>query len=245
MRVGIIQSNYIPWRGYFDFIDDVDLFLFHDDLQYTKHDWRNRNHIKTRQGLQWLTVPVAHPRVDQQIMETAISYHHTGRRGTWQNDHLKRFESSYLHTPYYADARAILEEAFRFDDATISELNVRLIRLICGYLGINTPLARSSDYSITGVKTDRIIQLMTKTGADTYLSGPAARAYLDHAAFAAHGFRLEYKSYDYPPYPQPHGAFEGAVTVLDLIANIGPEAPAYLKSRIPNEVVRLQGEPAR
>lgn len=226
MKVGVIQSNYIPWRGYFDFIASVDLFVFHDDLQYTKGDWRNRNRIKTSGGLKWMTVPVKYLRTTQLIEETEIDY-----TEQWQTTHLNQFLGSYSKTLYCNDALTILNDAYSFKDQTISQLNTRIIKLICSYLGIVTELRMSSDYGLRGCKTERLINLLCKVGATTYLSGPAAKDYLDEDAFRRAGIGLSYKTYDYEPYPQLWGDFEGAVTVLDLIANCGPESRTFLKSQ--------------
>jgi len=232
VKVGVIQSNYIPWRGYFDFIQQVDLFVFHDDIQYTKGDWRNRNRIKTPGGAIWLSVPVKHHSASQLICDTHIEY-----AVDWQRDHLNRFTANYHKSPHRNDAAGLLEEAFRFRDRTISELNVRLVRLVCSYLGIETPMQFSSAYPISGAKTERLIDLLHKAGASIYLSGPSARNYLDESLFRKNGIRLEYKTYDYPPYPQLWGAFEGAVSILDLIANCGQASKDLLRSSTPNEIV--------
>jgi hypothetical protein len=117
---------------------------------------------------------------------------------------------------------------------TISELNIGLTKAIAAYLGVGTDLILSSELNLGGTKTDRLIELLSKVGATTYLSGPSADAYLDKDTFRRAGIRLEYKSYDYEPYPQQWGAFDGAVTVLDLIANCGPESVHYLHSRTPD-----------
>lgn len=232
MKVGIIQSNYIPWRGYFDFIDSVDLFVFHDDLQYTKGDWRNRNMIKTAGGLNWLSVPVKYAKTSQLISETAIDY-----SVPWHKSHVNQFKANYFKAPYYSDALAILQETFSCNHTTISALNIHLIKCICDYLGITTPFAMSADYGVTGAKTERLISLITKIGASTYLSGPAASNYLDVTALKSSGIALEYKTYDYEPYHQLWGDFVGNVSILDLIANCGFDSRRYLKSLTPNEVV--------
>ena len=225
LRVGVIQSNYIPWRGYFDFISQVDLFVFHDDLQYTKGDWRNRNRIKTPRGAEWLSVPVKYRKTSQLICDTEIDY-----SSSWQREHVNKFKANYSEAPHCALATGLLEDAFAFKDRTISELNIRLIQSICGFLGIATRMRRSSEYSLSGSKTERLIRLLRKAGASNYLSGPSAKAYLDETQFARNGIRLEYKSYDYIDYPQLWGAFDGMVTVLDLIANTGHEAPKWIAS---------------
>jgi len=232
VRVGIIQSNYIPWRGYFDFIASVDLFIFHDDLQYTKGDWRNRNKIKTKNGLKWLSVPVNYTHTDQLICDTTIDYSQK-----WWLDHLNQFRENYQAAIYYNDILAILEQNLPRKFESISELNISLIKDICSYLHITTPLAMSSEFSPKGSKSNRLISILKNIKATTYVSGPAADSYLDQELFKKSGVRIEYKSYDYPDYPQQYGAFAPAVTVLDLIANCGTKSAQLIKSLTPNKLV--------
>lgn len=232
MKTGIIQSSYIPWRGYFDFIASVDVFVFHDDIQYTKGDWRNRNRIKTAQGLEWLTVPVYYKNVSQQIYKTEIDYSQS-----WINKHLGYFKHNYSNAKYVADAFDIISviESQRFE--TISQLNITLINRICAYLGILTKTCMSAEFSLSGTKTDRLIDLLQKLDSTSYLSGPSADAYLDKEAFRRNNIQLEYKSYNYAPYPQLWGEFNGAVSVLDLIANCGPEAKNFIRSQAPDQII--------
>lgn len=232
MRVGVIQSCFIPWRGYFDFIRSVDLFVFYDDVQYSKNGWRNRNRIKTPQGSRWITVPVRHQRLSQLITETEID-----DKYDWRTVHMRLWEENYGDTPYYKDVLAILGSLGLGASVTISELNISLTKAILTYLEIDTQLLLSSDLNLGGTKTDRLIELLVKIKAKTYLSGPSADAYLDQEAFRRHGISLEYKSYNYEPYPQLWGAFDGAVTVLDLIANCGPDAKLHIPSKTPDRVV--------
>jgi hypothetical protein len=231
MRVAIIQSNYIPWRGYFDFIDDVDLFIFYDDVQFTRRDWRNRNKIKTSHGLAWLTVPIQ-KNEKLFIMDTVIDY-----SKDWQKTHFGSLYYNYHKAPfwddYFNEFRTILLRNF----SSISELNIHLCHWCMEILNIATPTRRSQELKSTGSKTARLIDILTKVGADTYLSGPAAAGYLDLELFRRHGIRLEYKSYDYPPYPQLWGGFAGEVAILDLLFNTGPKARRYLKSQTPNQQV--------
>jgi hypothetical protein len=231
VRVGVIQSNYLPWRGYFDFIDDVDLFVFHDDLQYTKGDWRNRNRIKRPSGTAWITVPVEAGPTARRISETRVC-----RGSGWEEEHLRRIRESYRGMPGLPDVLSILREAFARREETVSALNIRLIAALCEYLGVRTPTEMSERFRPEGAKTERLVGILRRAGATAYLSGPTARGYLEEERFAEAGIRLEYKTYDYPPYPQPWGAFDGAVSVVDLIACTGREARRYLKSRTPAEV---------
>lgn len=233
MKVGIIQSNYIPWRGYFDFIDDVDLFIFYDDVSYGQgRKWRNRNKIKTSQGITWITVPINHKFKDQLICDTPIDY-----SSRWNIKHIKNFEQWYskarFFTVYADELFGILKQRFE----TISALNISLCKWVMKKLDIKTPTCLSSEFQVQGAKTDRLLEILKKTGATCYLSGPLAKHYLDPRQFMEHEIHLEYKTYDYPPYPQLWGDFVGEVTVLDLLFNVGPDARQYLKSQSPNHVV--------
>lgn len=231
MRVGIIQSAYIPWRGYFDFIDSVDLFVIYDDVQFSKGSWQNRNLIKTSDGRKWLTVPVKSKlsyRIDQvDIAKVAIP---------WQDTHRRLLHEYLGPAPFFCDTLQIWEEGVSAHDLSISRLNIKLIKLTCAYLGITTPIVMSRDFAVTGTKTERLIRLLEKAGGTVYLSGPSAQVYLDESLFRQHGIGLEYKTYDYPSYPQLWGEFIGNVTVLDLLSNMGPSSRQYLKSRSPNRV---------
>jgi len=230
MRVGIIQSNYIPWRGYFDFIDDVDLFIIYDDVQFTKNDWRNRNQIKTPNGLKWITVPVKYEKLNKLINETKIDY-----KQNWQSKHIESLNLNYSNS---LNIQSCINEYIDIIEKTynsISELNIAMIKWINSTLKIDTPLKRSEDFNPIGQKTDRLVDILKKVNASVYLSGPAAKNYLEYDKFKEAGISLEFKSYDYIPYPQLWGEFENYVTVIDLLLNCGPDSRNFLKSKTPNE----------
>lgn len=232
MKVGIVQSSFIPWRGYFDFIASVDLFMFFDDVQYTKRDWRSRNCIKTPHGIKWLTVPIIYHQRSQLISETEIS-----NTENWRQNHLNQWHENYRKAPFYKDVINLLGNLSNGSTSTISQLNIQLIKSICAYLGISTPMIMTSELNIEGAKTDRLINLLRAVDGKTYLSGSSADAYLEKYKFREAGIRLEYKSYDYVPYPQLWGDFEGAVSVLDLIANCGQQSRKLINSATPDLVV--------
>jgi WbqC-like protein family len=224
-KIAIVQSNYIPWKGYFDLIAAVDEFILFDDMQFTRRDWRNRNLIKTPQGLQWLTVPVqVKGKYTQAIRETAI------QGSDWAGVHWKTLTASYTRAPHFREIAAILEPLYRERYETISALNRRFIEAICGYLGIGTKLTNSWDYSLIEGKSERLADLCRQAGATTYVSGPAARNYLDENAFLALGIAVDWFNYDgYPTYPQLWGEFNHGVSIVDLLFNCGADAPHAMK----------------
>jgi hypothetical protein len=154
----------------------------------------------------------------------------------WRETHRRLLHEALEAAPYFADALNLWTEAVSGSWPYLSPLNFRLTRSLCDYMGIRTPIVMSRQFSATGTKTDRLIDLLRKVGATTYVSGPAAKDYLAEDMFRQHRIGLEYKRYDYLPYPQLWGDFEGTVTTLDLIANCGPDAKERLASLSPNEV---------
>lgn len=223
-RVAICQSNYLPWKGYFDLIHDVDLFVFYDDVQYTKNDWRNRNKIKTAQGTQWLTIPVGSHCHDR-ICDVKL------RDQYWQKQHWKTLVQWYGNVPHFNVYREFLADVYLGRQwCSLSELNQYLtVTIARDYLGLRTRFAPSSQFHSTGTKQTRLLRLLREVAADTYVSGPAAQAYLDTREFDAHGIKVVWKDYSgYPEYPQLYPPFEHAVTILDLLFHTGESAPQYI-----------------
>ena len=226
-RVAIVQSCYIPWKGYFDLINGVDHFLLYDDAEYSKNSWRNRNRIKTANGTRWVTIPVTYSgHSTQRIDETRVA------DSSWRERHWKSLRQSYAKTPFFYALAPGLEELYLGStEERLSAINRSFIEHVCGILGIETELGWTSDLDVEGVRSERVLALCRAVDADVYVSGPSARSYLDVDAFARSGIRVEWADYDdYPAYPQPHPPFEHTVTVLDLLFCTGPEAPAHMKS---------------
>jgi hypothetical protein len=225
-RVAIVQSNYIPWKGYFDLIAAVDEFVLYDDAQYTRRDWRNRNQIKTPQGVQWLTVPViVKGRYLQKIRETEID------GNAWTADHWRALLLNYRRAPHFREIATWLEPAYRGASyGFLTELNRSFIAAICAYLGIGTVITNSHDYVLHDGRTERLVSLCMQAGGTEYVSGPSAKAYIDEGVFRERGVRLSWFDYDgYPEYPQLWGSFTHNVTILDLLFNCGRESARYMR----------------
>lgn len=223
-KVAIIQSSYIPWKGYFDIIHEVDEFIFLDDVQYTTRDWRSRNCIKTANGLDWLTVPAGGSR-HRLIYEVALN------DAGWQEKHWKTLCHNYSRSPYFQQYRDFFEELYLGQRwVNLSQMNQTMTqRIACELLGVRTVFTDSRHYAAQGAKLERILDLLRRCGATSYLSGPLAADYLEPKKFDLLGIQLKLKNYsDYLEYPQLHPPFEHKVSVLDLIFNTGPRAPEYI-----------------
>jgi len=226
-RVAIVQSNYIPWKGYFDLIRAVDEFVFLDDAQFTKRDWRNRNKILTANGPMWLSIPVVTKgKYQQSIDETEIAE-------PWAERHWSSIRYNYAKAAHFGEMAAVVKELYDRAalEAKLSRVNYLMISGICSIIGIKTKLSWSRDYPVQGFKTDRLLSICVASGATHYLSGPAAASYLEIVRFTAAGMTVSYADYSsYPVYPQLHEPFKHDVSILDLLFNTGSAASTFMKN---------------
>lgn len=227
----ITQSNYIPWRGYFNMLAQADIVVFLDSVQYTRRDWRNRNIIKGPNGPQWLTIPVeAKGRYLQSIDETRIA------EMDWAEKHIRAITTNYRRAAAFEEVSPWLFDAMR--EAGKKELltacNCHLLKIISERLGITTPMRRCVDVlDRTAMKqmdpTARLVRICQDLGATRYLSGPAAKAYLDISAFEQRKIDVAWMNYDgYAEYAQCWGEFDPHVSIIDLLLNCGSQAARHL-----------------
>ena len=224
-KVAIVQSNYIPWRGYFDLIAAVDEFILYDDVQFTSRDWRNRNMIKTPTGSQWISVPVGQS-IHRRIRDVLLL------NQKWQKKHWRSIEINYCRAPCFNEVSEWLEPLYLTQTYNfLSALNRQLIESICKYLGVRTVISNSWDYALYGGRTERLVNLCEQAEAIEYVTGPAAKNYIDENVFVDRGIKLTWFDYsNYPVYPQLWGEFIPRITILDLLFNCGREAHSYMKN---------------
>lgn len=228
-KIAILQSNYIPWKGYFDIIGSVDEFIIYDEMQYTKNDWRNRNKIKTTNGLIWLTIPVKIEKLNQKINETKIA------DNKWHIKHKNSLQTNYGKAAKFKECKDfifnIYEQASRLD--YISEINYIFLKEICNFLKISTEISFSSKYNLGEGKTERLINICKQAKANSYISGPSAKSYIQENLFLENNIELKWFDYsNYKEYKQLYPPFEHYVSILDLIFNTGEDAYKYLKNTI-------------
>lgn len=222
--IAIDQSNYIPWKGYFDLIHDADIFCFYDDVQYTPRDWRCRNKIITKDGEKWLTIPVGNDR-NRKICDVVIMDH------DWQKIHYQTLKFAYGKHPFWKKYEWLMNDIYIENIwNNLSELNHYFINKIAEILCIKTKFIDSRDYKTFGVKHERILNLVKAINADKYLSGPAAKDYIIAEDYKKSCIELYWKDYnDYPVYKQiSPNEFNHKVSILDLLFNVGDETPWYI-----------------
>tara|TARA_B100001113_G_scaffold345934_1_gene336163 strand:- start:433 stop:1110 length:678 start_codon:yes stop_codon:yes gene_type:complete len=218
----ISQSNYIPWKGYFQMISQADVFVFYDTVQFTKRDWRSRNKIMTPRGPTWLTIPVGGNR-DRRIDEVKLP------RGEWRENHIETIRRIYAFSDFISDIKQILEPIYENEEITLlSEFNQALICNISQYLELNTKFRNASEFSVEGDRIERLVRICKQVGADTYLSGPAAQNYISDE-FENSGIKLEWMNYGpFVQYEQCGPDFSHEVSIIDTIAALGKETISHI-----------------
>jgi hypothetical protein len=225
-KVIITQSNYIPWKGYFDSIAAVDVFVVYDDMQYTKRDWRNRNLVKTPQGSKWMSIPVeVKGKFFQKINETKVS------DLSWTKSHLGILKQNYAKTKCFKDVFPWVEELYySCNYSYLTDINLHFIRAINSYLGITTELRSSTEFQLHEEKTQRLVNICKDVDGTDYFSGPAAKAYMDIEKFKSENVAVHFWEYSgYAEYEQLYPPFDHGVSIFDLIFNEGKDSIKYLK----------------
>jgi hypothetical protein len=228
-KIVITQSNYIPWKGYFDSIAISDEFVIYDDMQYTKRDWRNRNIIKTNNGLKWLTIPVeVKGKFFQKIKDTKIS------DKNWNINHLSTLKHNYKNSNKFNEVKDFIEDLyFNATQNYLTEINVHFLTELSKYLKIKQNFKFSSEFNLSEDRNQRLVDICLKLNGNQYFSGPAARNYMNESLFEKSGIEVIYFDYSgYKEYEQLYPPFEHGVSILDLIFNTGEDAYKYLKNTI-------------
>ena len=203
MKVAILQSNYLPWTGVFELINSVDKFVFYDNVQFTKQDWRTRNRIRTDNGNLWLSVPIQRQKLKTNIIDIKIC-----NEVNWKRKHYKSFYQYYSKFKYFNQYKHLLD-FYLLDWEYLHKLNRYTTEKISRTLVIDTKFYYSEDFEVSGNPTEKIIQVVNQLGGDTYVSGKVGRNYIDESLFS--DIKLEYMKYK----------TKNHFTVLDNIFNNG------------------------
>jgi len=219
--VAICQPHFLPWMGYFEMAQQVDVFVMLDDVQFIRRHWTSRNRI-TKPGTSdylWLSVPLKRAPRGTLINDMVISVH-----GDWQSKILKTIRQCYAKAPYLTAYFSIVEQTMRAGHETLVELNLSFIRLFCGFLDIPDKLVLGSSISHASKKDDRLVDICESLGADFYLANNGSKPYIDPRKFLDRGIGFEFQDYEHPEYPRGKEEFVSHLSVLDVLFWHGPKA---------------------
>lgn len=222
-KIVILQPSYIPWIGYFEQIIYADIFVFYDDVQYTKNDWRNRNKIKAKDSSLWLTIPV---KASLSMLIKDVKIENTQN---WKRKHLLTLKQFYGKAKYFEEIYNLIFLCFEKNILNLSDLCIQIIIDISSYLNISTKFFKSSELSTSGNRNERLIKICQSFNAKTYYTGYAAKDYLDEKKFLSKGINVKYQTYIHPNYFQLSGDFIPYLSILDLLFNYGKNSLEIIK----------------
>ncbi|HIE29513.1 TPA: hypothetical protein EYP66_19765 [Candidatus Poribacteria bacterium] len=226
MILSVHQPQYLPWLGYFHKIDQSDLFVFLDNVQYKKREFQNRNKIKTADGWMWLTVPVLTKGHFQQcINQTLIDNSHP-----WQTKHFKSIQKCYSKAPFFFDYYDAFEKVYAQKWERLDLLNMHIVKFLMDFLEIKTPCFLESELDVNARGTERIIEICKRLKATVYLSGAGGKAYMNEERFEEEGIKLRYQNFTHPVYSQLYGDFQPYMSVIDLLFNHGNESMEIIRN---------------
>ena len=219
------QPVYLPWLGLFHKIALADLFISFDQVQYQPRDWNNRNLIKTQTGAVWLTAPVRKKGyLEKSISEIELE------SGPWRRKHWRALQVNYSKAPYFKRYADFFESTYSREWATLTELNEYMLRWFLNTLGIMAPVRSMGEFLFEGRKSDLVLDMCKKLGADVYIFGTQGKGYADERSFDLAGVKVEFQEYRHPTYPQQHGEFISNLSVVDLLFNCGESSLDILMS---------------
>jgi hypothetical protein len=242
MKAVILQPFYLPWIGYFGMIDSADIFVFADDTQFVEKSWQRRNKIKNINKPKWLTVPVIknfRQMIDKVIINNSLTFNEKHQTLNWKEKHWALISLAYKKTPYFDDFKKDINEIYQQEWEFLADLDIHIIEKISKILGIKIPkfIKKSEIKGLEGKKVDSIINVCEKIGADEYISGPAAKDYIDQnefQKFKQNNVDLYWFEFPHPVYPQIGNDFISYLSVVDILFNTGKEARDYIRTSLEN-----------
>ncbi len=225
MIIGILQPGYLPWLGFFEQLHKSDIFVIYDDVQYDKNGWRNRNRIKTANGVQWLTVPVC----ANSSLESTIDQVRIENSTNWRKKHFQSIRQNYSKTPYFKKYIPLFEEAYSISWEYLIDIDIFFINRLADCIGLeNKKIVRSSNLEIEGSRLERLVAICRHFRADVFYEGAAGQKYLIPEEFEHYGIKVEFQNYQHPQYKQLYGKFISHLSMIDLLFNYGDKSLSVL-----------------
>ena len=236
MKVAAHQPHSFPWLGYLHKVAHCDVFVLMDDLQFEAQNFQNRNRLKVNNGTSWLTIPVARGSQTDRICDKRI-VHATNPKEHWQRRNWQTLRTHYGRAPFFEGHAHELESLFTHPWERLVDFNRQMLKLCMSWFGITTPVVLASTLELDGQKTDRLVNLCQRLGADTYYSGRGGSAdYLDVEMLERSGVQVEWQTFSHPVYAQryPDLGFVQNLAALDYFFNCGRSQP-WLFTQAPQE----------
>lgn len=219
MIVAIHQPNYLPYLGFFDKMKRSDIFVIYDDAQFNKEDFQHRNRIRIYNGWKWLTVPVDKKHIPINQIKIKNDVKISGI--SWQESHLRELHDHYSKAPYYQKYEKDISKIYEQKYELLIDLNMELIKFFMKSFGISAEIVYSSKFGFNFRSTEKLVDLVSAVGGDTYLSGTMGKNYLDLELFNKKRIKIIFQEFNHPVYRQPYDGFIPNMSAVDALFNVG------------------------
>lgn len=222
MNATILQPTYLPWLGYFEMIDSVDMYVIFDHVQFVRKSWQQRNRIKTANGVVTLTVPVTKEKRETRICDIDISYNNENML----EKHWQTISFAYSKSKYFNQYRETFEKIYSKKFIKLQDLNIEIIKNILDILDIKKHIVFSSELNLNKKidKTEAIVTLCKKLGITYLYDAKGAEEFIDTSLFAKEDIVIEFQNYSHPKYFQLWGEFVPYLSTIDLLFNEGEKS---------------------
>ena len=226
-RLAIMQPYFLPYVGYFQLIQSVDLFIIYDNIKYTKKGWINRNRFLQNGQDTTFSLPLKSASDTLNVDERELSSSFD------RNKFLNQIREAYRKAPYFVQVMALLEKIVQQDEVNLFRYISTSVQMVCGYLEIGTRILKSSevgiDHSLAG--KNKVIAMCQLAGADTYINAIGGKSLYDKDEFGRSGIDLKFLKSNPLEYPQFSENFVPWLSIVDVMMfNSVQEISGYLKT---------------
>lgn len=214
MKVAIMQPYFFPYIGYFQLIATSDVFVLHDDVQYIKGGWVNRNRILLNGEDRMITLPVQKSAYDFPI--NARSYVPDNQP---YKDIINLIKQAYSKAPFFQQVSPLLNDMLMFADKNVARFNENLIRRIADYLGIKSKIIVSSEMEKNNdlAGEPRVLEICQRLGATDYTNPIGGTALYHQEAFQKQGIALRFLAAQNISYQQRGEVWLPFLSIIDVM----------------------------
>lgn len=214
MKLGIMQPYFMPYIGYWQLMNAVDLYVVYDDVNYIKGGWINRNRILVNNTPTYINLPLIEASPNKKINEIEVDIN-----SIIINKNIKKIELSYRKAPYYNEVYPLIEKILLCNEKSLPKFILNSFKLVAEYLDINTEFVLSSDISKNNElrAQNKVIDICKNLKADEYYNAIGGTELYDKNIFEQNGIKLSFLDTNKIEYKQFNNEFVSNLSIIDVL----------------------------
>jgi len=206
-----MQPYFLPYIGYFQLMNAVDIFVFYDDVTFIKQGWINRNRILLHGKDFLFTLELKGASSFKKINTIEV--------GNKRSKLLKTFRIAYKKAPFFNNIEPLLCSIFESTQCNLSQYIIDSHKLITNYLEINTKFLTSSETEKNNLLKgkDKVLELCANLGANSYINSSGGRGLYSKVDFAKANIKLSFLRSQNIGYKQFTNDFIPGLSIIDVM----------------------------